>query len=205
MQLVPTKYYENCIRTEVIEELKNLYYNAENYQTDIMMKTSGKTPQVLELLETITQIDMDRIDTSHFYLHNMPYLPHTDFRNNVKENVVIPIEVINGPNPSLVIFDQWWPEPSNTWVFDWPHKFEINKELKGRPCDYDIENKTDCDIDEELYTEHLNHFPKENWRGLSGKAYKLQPGNLVEFDAKMIHATGTMQCEKKLGLTIRYK
>ena len=205
MTLLPTNYYENCVSPEVIKELKRIYYSADSYDTDIMKKISGDTPEVYELLRTIPHIDIDRIQVSNFYNHKTPYLPHTDFRNGVKENFVIPLETVNGEDPSLIIFDQWWPLPSNTWVFDTNATFEFNKELKGRPYDYNVEDMTSTDIDEDFYNKYLNYFPKKYWKGLSGKAYKLQPGNLLEFDSKMIHATGTMNCDRKLGLTIRYR
>lgn len=205
MDLLPTKYFENCVSSEVIEELKKIYYSAESYDTDVMKKIPGNTPEVYALLETIPHIDVDRIQVSNFYNHKTPYLPHTDFRNGVRENFVIPLETVNGSDPSLIIFDQWWPLPSNTWVFDTSATFEFNKELKGRPCDYNVEDMTDSDIDEEFYQTYLNYFPKKYWKGLTGHAYKLQPGNLLEFDSKMIHATGIMHCERKLGLTLRYR
>lgn len=205
MELLPTQYYEDCISNEIIEELKKIYYNAESYDTDIMKKISGDTPEVYELLSSVPYIDVDRIQVSNFYNHETPYLPHTDFRNGVKENFVIPLETVNGTDPSLIIFDQWWPLPSNTWVFHTNATFEFNKELKGRPCDYDIMDNTGEDIDDHLYKTHLSYFPKKYWKGLSGNAYKLQPGNLLEFDSKMIHATGKMDCDRKLGLTIRYR
>jgi hypothetical protein len=204
MNLLPTKYFENAVSTEVVAELKRIYYAQEAYDTDVMKKASGDTPEIYELLKTIPQIDIDRIQVSNFYNHATPYLPHTDFRNGVRESFVIPLQTMNGPNPSLVIFDQWWPLESNTWVFSTKATFEFNKELLGRPCDYDIQDNTNTSISDELY-EQLNYFPKKYWKGLSGKAYELKPGNLIEFDTKMIHATGVMECDRKLGLTIRYR
>ena len=205
MNLLPTKYFESVISLDVIDELKKIYYNVDEYTTSVMKKATGDTPAVYELLSTIPEIDVDRIHFSNFYNHTTPYLPHTDYRFNVNENFVIPLETVNGPNPSLIIFDQWWPMDSNTWVFDTNAKFEYNKELRGRPCDYDIEEHTHADIDNKLYEDFLSYYPKKYWKGLTGSAYELKPGNLIEFDTKMIHATGTMDCERKLGLTIRYR
>lgn len=209
MNLTPTKYFENSIDLDIIEQLKDYYYSqsADSYDTDVMKKINNphRDKVVYDLLSNVSNIDVDRIKVSNFYNHKTPYLPHTDFRNGVNENFVIPVETVNGENASLVIFDQWWPLPSNTWVFNTNATFEYNKELKGRPCDYDIIDMIDGDIDDELYNQYLSYYPKKYWRGLSGKAYELKPGNLLEFDSKMIHATGTMNCERKLGLTLRYR
>ena len=209
MTLLPTKYFENAISLDIVEQLKDYYYSqsADSYDTDVMKKINNPhlDSVVYNLLAEVPDIDVDRIKVSNFYNHKTPYLPHTDFRNDVNENFVIPVETVNGQDASLVIFDQWWPLPSNTWVFHTNATFEYNKELKGRPCDYDVENMIDGDIDDNLYNEHLYYFPKKYWKGLSGKAYKLKPGNLLEFDSKMIHATSAMNCERKLGLTLRYR
>jgi len=205
------QYYTNHVDADVIEELKNIYYTANSYDTAVMKKTSADRDDVYDLLKTVECIDIDRIQVSLYYNHETPYLPHSDHRNGVNENFVIPLETVNedreldGIHPSLIIFDQWWPHESNTWVFNTNAVFEFNKELKGRPCDYDIIDKTDADIDDDLYNEYLNYFPKKYWRGLTGKPYLLQPGNVLMFDSRLIHATGAMKCKRKLGITIRYK
>lgn len=203
------QYFIDHISKDVIDELKKIYYSANSYDTDIMKKTSADRDDVYDLLRTTNVIDIDKIQVSLFYNHEIPYLPHSDHRNGVHENFVIPLETVEPENvdyhPHLIIFDQWWPYESNTWVFDTNAKFEFNKALKGRPCDYDIKEKTNADIDDELYNNFLNYFPKKYWKGLTGNAYKLQPGNILMFDSRLIHATSTMMCKRKLGLTIRYK
>ena len=67
----------------------------------------------------------------------------------------------------------------------------------------EINELTDTDVSDELY-EYLQHWPKKYWYGLTGKTYEFIPGNGIQFDSRKIHATSTMYCKEKLGLTIRY-
>jgi hypothetical protein len=165
----------------------------------ITMRKKEEINYFAELLD----INAENVTLATFYKHIRPHYPHTDYHEHEISNIVIPLEVSDDSTPHLVIFDQVWDNPANTWVFDDKQaRFTYNKELLGRPCDYDIQYSTKTEISEDLYS-HLDHQPKDYWHGLSGKAYPFTPGNVIKFDAKSIHATSNMTCDYKLGLTIR--
>lgn len=203
MKLAPNIYNPSGISLDTIDQLKNIYYSAECYETDNMKKLAG-SKEAKQILKQEKNIDVDRITVCHFYKHSHPYYPHTDFHTDEKENIVIPLEVINGLNPYLIIFNQWFNGDGRTWTFRENLDFKYNKPLKGRPYDFDIHDKTEEDIPDSIY-KYLNHQPKKYWFGLSGSAYEFKVGSFIQFDSKKIHATSKLLCESKLGLTIRYR
>jgi hypothetical protein len=205
MNVIENNYYNDVVTSEHLHSLIEIYNNIGDYQTDTMKKASG-TDAVLEILKNIPQIDVARIKTCHFYKHKVPYFPHTDFRSDEVENMVIPLQVKGGDNPYLVVFDQYFEEPSITWTFREDVHFEINTGVKGRPVDFsNVKKLTEETIDEDLYNKCLYHYPKKYWHGLTGKSYEFLPGSIIKFDSKKIHCTSAMECSSKLGLTIRFK
>ena len=81
--------------------------------------TGGKNLKTtMEVLSESDHIDIDKITVCHYYKHKTPYYPHTDFHLKEKENLVIPLKVYDGPNPFLVIFDQYYNEDGRTWTFN---------------------------------------------------------------------------------------
>ncbi len=203
MSLTSNIYNPKGISQTSIDLLKDIYKSAGSYDTDNMQKLAG-SKEAKEVLRNESSIDVDRITVCHFYKHSHPYFPHTDFHTNEKENIVIPLEVVNGPNPYLVIFDQWFDGDGRTWTFRENLNFEFNKSLKGRPCDFSIHEKTEEDLPSNLY-KYLSHHPRNTWYGLTGYAYEFKVGSYIKFDSKKIHATSRLFCESKLGLTIRYR
>ena len=207
MSVVKDRYLENVLNTNQLERLLKIYYDAGDYQTDAMRKHTGSKnlTSTLDVLAESPEIDVDRIEICHFYCHKTPYFPHTDFHYKEKENIVLPLQVTDGPNPHLVVFDQWYNNDGKTWTFKTNHEFKVNTAVKCRPYDFgdDINELTDTDVSDELY-EYLQHWPKKYWYGLTGKTYEFIPGNGIQFDSRKIHATSTMYCKEKLGLTIRY-
>lgn len=201
------KYLKNVLSYDIVNELVDIYNNADEYETHTMKKfSSGKAMHdVINVLKNVDALDTDRISIIHYYKHKHPYYPHTDYQNIEKDNIVLPLQIVNGPNPHLIVFDQIWANKGLTWTGDADITFKINKSTKGRPFDYDLDNKTDQPISESLYKRYLSWQPKEFWYGLSGTPYELKPGNMLQFDSKQLHATSVMNCEEKLGLTIRYK
>lgn len=207
MSIIENKYIKNILSSEQIQTLIEIYNNEDSYQTDTMKKlTGGKNlTSTMEVLSESNDIDIDRIAICHYYKHKTPYYPHTDFHSEEKENLVIPLKVYDGPNPYLIVFDQYYNGDGRTWTFNKDIKFKVNKTAKCRPCDFgdDIHGLLNEDITDNLYN-YLNHFPKKYWYGLSGTAYEFKPGNAIQFDSKKIHSTSRMYCKEKLGLTIRY-
>jgi hypothetical protein len=204
MNIIQDVYYTNVVTSDVIKSLIEIYNNTKDYETETMKKAPG-TDAVLELLKDNLVIEVDKIKTCHFYKHSIPYFPHTDFRSDEIQNLVIPLEVEGGPNPHLVVFDQYFESPSVTWTFRQEAKFKINTGVKGRPFDFeDVKGLTNQPIDSNLYKKYLYHYPEKYWYGLTGKSYEFAPGNIIQFDSKKIHCTSAMECTSKLGLTIRY-
>jgi len=195
---------KNVIDQHTIEHLKKMFYSNPFSRVKLpnnMIKVDKKAD--IKFIADLINVNAENITLAHFYKHTQPLYPHTDYHEREISNIVMPLEVADDSKPHLIIFDQVWDNPANTWVFnDKQAKFQHNKELLGRPCDYDILYSTNKEVDDELYS-HLDHQPKDYWHGLSGTAYPFEPGNVLKFDAKSIHATGKMTCESKLGLTIR--
>ena len=196
------KYLDNALSHDIVNELIDIYNNADEYDTDTMKKLSGE--DAMNVLKNVDAIDTDRINVIHYYKHKLPYYPHSDYHFIEKENIVLPLQVINGENPYLVIFDQYYYEDACTWTGDMEIKFKINTGVQGRPYDFDIDNKTHKPIPKYLYR-YLDWQPQDFWYGLSGEPYEFKPGSMMQFDSKRLHATSTLRCEEKLGLTIRYK
>lgn len=195
---------ENNIDNDSIERLKRLFYSNPFSRVKLpnnMIKVEKN--EDIKFIADLINVNAENITLAHFYKHIRPHYPHTDYHEREISNVVMPLEVSDDSTPNLIIFDQVWDNPANTWVFeDKQARFQHNKELLGRPCDYDILHSTNKEVDENLYS-YLDHQPIEYWHGLSGKAYPFKPGNVIKFDAKSIHATSNMTCDYKLGLTIR--
>ena len=196
-------YLEDAVSQDIVDELIEHYESGGDYDTISMKKSSALS--TMKILENIDAIDTDRIQIAHFYKHKAPYYPHSDFHFIEKENIVLPLQVTDGLNPYLVIFDQYYNDDACTWTGTSKVKFKINTGLEGRPYDSNITNKTNAPIPNYLYNKYLNWQPKDFWFGLSGQPFEFKPGNMIQFDSTRIHATSTMHCQEKLGLTIRYK
>jgi hypothetical protein len=201
------QHFFNAIDSSVIKEVIDDYNSRNHYQTASMNKTHpGKS---LELLETtLCNLYGKKLKfcSGNFYKHKIPYLPHTDFKPDQGNeiNFVIPLSYI-GEQASLIIFDQVWNKPSVTWCLTRPlTHFEVNTGVPGNPCDYDVGNLTDQEIDQDLYKKYLDHYPKECFFGLSGEAFKFEPTSVIMFDNKHIHCTSKFKGEK-LGISLRFK
>lgn len=197
----------NIIDTRTLQNLIDYYNSVGSYDTTTMNKASpGRAVEILrELLEEHLGKNLEYAQ-GNFYRHSNPYLPHTDYKTyqDGKINVVIPLKYI-GDLPYLVIFDQIWDLDSITWCMHYPvQRFTVNVGVKGSPYEYPVKGLTDKDIDDTLYQKHLSHYPKRTLFGLSGTAFPFSPGSIMIFDARRIHCTSRMNCEK-IGLTLRFK
>jgi hypothetical protein len=167
------------------------------------------TKNVLGLLTPMIESILEKklIHTGgNYYKHNKPYLPHTDYKTHEDNilNVVIPLSYTNS-QPSLIIFDQKWELDSVTWCMHLPVQyFRYNIGVKGCPAEYPVIGLTDKEIDNDLYTKYLDHYPKVLLRGLSGKVFPFEVGSMLVFDNRYIHCTSKLDGEK-LGITLRFK
>lgn len=205
--MIKTTQKFNVIPKELLTACINDYYSRGSYQTDSMNKCSPGSS--LEPLTKICQVSLDmqlEFCSGNFYKHSFPYLPHTDYRLDQRNelNIVIPLE-FTGTQPYLVVFDQTWNNNSVTWCM---HRelihFEINTGIKGSPSEYnEVHNLTKSSIDDNLYS-YLQHYPKQMLFGLTGNAFPFQVGSLIAFDNRQIHCTSTFTGEK-LGISLRFK
>jgi hypothetical protein len=149
----------------------------------------------------------------NIYKHNDPYFPHCDTSIDYPcFNVLIPLKVHNDLEQKFCIFDQYINDFSSgaTWMGKWyaaASEFEHNKKRRFPFKDSIVENKTDVDIDEEMFTRCLEARGRDRllFKNLSGIAVDFTPGSLIIFDSKHIHCTGRMDCDWKMGLSLRFK
>ena len=183
------------------------YYSKSTFETDTMNK--AVTKNVLGLLTPMIENMLGKklmYTGGNYYRHNTPYLPHTDYKTYEDNtlNVVIPLSYTNS-QPSLIIFDQKWELDSVTWCMHLPVQyFRYNIGVKGCPAEYPVIGLTDKEIDNELYINYLNHFPKQLLRGLSGTVFPFEVGSILVFDNRYIHCTSKLDGEK-LGISLRFK
>ena len=183
------------------------YYSNSTFETDTMNKADTKN--VLGLLTPMIENMLGKklmYTGGNYYRHNKPYLPHTDYKTYEDNtlNVVIPLSYTSS-QPSLIIFDQKWELDSVTWCMHLPVQyFRYNIGVKGCPAEYPVIGLTDKEIDNELYINYLNHFPKQLLRGLSGTVFPFEVGSILVFDNRYIHCTSKLDGEK-LGISLRFK
>lgn len=197
----------NVIPNNILNQLVTEYKSKESYDTATMNKaTPGNSVlMILELLEAALERKLEYV-TGNFYKHTEPYLPHTDFKSYEQNylNIVIPLQY-TGDRASLIVFDQMWEQDSVTWCMQYPVKyFSYNIGVKGCPCDYPVKGLTSSSVDTEFYNTYLSHYPEYCLFGLSGTAYKFEPGSIIAFDNRQIHCTSKMKGEK-MGLSLRFK
>ena len=198
--------FEGVVPKGMLDSLILDYNSREEYDTDSMKKASPQ--QSGKIMEPLIQNYIGKewkLKSGNFYKHEKPYLPHTDFRKEYVEsvNVVIPLQY-DGTQPRFIVFDQWYPEDSVTWCLDVPViDFSINTGVAGRPCDWPgVKGLTGKPIDDLFYKLYLWRS-KEQCNGLSGSAYKFQPGNMIIHNNQLIHCTSKFN-GSKLGLTLRF-
>lgn len=199
--------YFNVIDQSMIQGCIDDYYSNSTFETDTMNKADTKN--VLGLLTPMIENMLGKklmYTGGNYYKHSKPYLPHTDYKTyeNNTLNVVIPLSYTNG-QPSLIIFDQKWELDSVTWCMHLPVQyFRSNIGVKGCPAEYPVVGLTNKEIDNELYVNYLDHYPKQLLRGLSGTVFPFEIGSMLVFDNRYIHCTSRLDGEK-LGITLMFK
>lgn len=151
-----------------------------------------------------------KIVGDNFYKHHYSYFPHCDaVESTAWLNIVIPLARYNSKEEQkFVVFDQRWFGNNATWVgsYNMEGDFYSNKKIHDRPCDgLHIKGCTDNPLPNDLWN-HLNEnmYLTQNYLfGLTGHAYTWEPGRIIVFDSRHIHATGNMKSTSKLGLSIR--
>ena len=205
--MINSNQFYNVIDPAMIKLCIDNYYSNSTFETDTMNKADTKN--VLGLLTPMIENMLGKklmYTGGNYYKHNKPYLPHTDYKTHENNTltVVIPLSY-TGSQPSLVIFDQKWELDSVTWCMHLPVQyFCYNIGVKGCPAEYPVIGLTDKEINNELYINYLNHFPKQLLRGLSGTVFPFEVGSILVFDNRYIHCTSKLDGEK-LGISLRFK
>ena len=171
-------------------------------------------PWSLPIVQRIIKPVLDRyFDTSiknlgdNIYRHDAPYYPHVDISKNIYPcfNVLIPIAQEKPVKQHFIIYDQWVNEyVGATWLGEWYEQQADFDNNKKRAYPYD--DKIVEGIYSDKVLDHLTIQGKERalFKGLTGVALDFKPGNLIIFDSKHIHATGTMTDGWKMGCTLRF-
>jgi hypothetical protein len=214
------KIYEDVFDQTRIDTIVEFYNNrfADTHLTNGMYKIED--PWNLSIVqENIKPVLSNYFNTNlenigdNIYKHNDPYFPHCDTSIDYPcFNVLIPLKVFNDLEQKFCIFDQYINDFSSgaTWMGKWyaaASEFEHNKKRRFPFKDSIVENKTDVDIDEEMFTRCLEARGRDRllFKNLSGIAVDFTPGSLIIFDSKHIHCTGRMDCDWKMGLSLRFK
>jgi hypothetical protein len=214
------KIYEDVFDQTRIDTIVEFYNNrfADTHLTNGMYKIED--PWNLSIVqENIKPVLSNYFNTNlenigdNIYKHNDPYFPHCDTSIDYPcFNVLIPLKVHNDLEQKFCIFDQYINDFSSgaTWMGKWyaaASEFEHNKKRRFPFKDSIVENKTDVDIDEEMFTRCLEARGRDRllFKNLSGIAVDFTPGSLIIFDSKHIHCTGRMDCDWKMGLSLRFK
>ena len=205
--MIKANQFFNVIDPLIIKKCIDDYYSNSTFETDTMNKADTKN--VLGLFTPMIENMLGKklmYTGGNYYKHNKPYLPHTDYKTYEDNtlNVVIPLSYTSS-QPSLIIFDQKWELDSVTWCMHLPVQyFRYNIGVKGCPAEYPVIGLTDKEINNELYINYLNHFPKQLLRGLSGTVFPFEVGSILVFDNRYIHCTSKLDGEK-LGISLRFK
>ena len=195
---------------DLINEAIIEYNSFTEYSTTVMNMAHPSDEIVLKFLPYIKKAcrkENIKHAGGNYYKHSFPYLPHTDYEKKLDNtiNVVIPLWYDCEIEPYLIVFDQvyngFYPV---TWMMNNPvYTLFGHTAVLGYPQQYNLTNDTNALIDENLY-EYIKMYPKEMLNGLSGKAYKFEPGNIIVFDNRQVHCTSNYT-GTKLGLSLRFK
>lgn len=198
------------IPKNLIDDLKNEFYNRESFVTNDMEKISSiKELATVQNLVKYLQLDIQFLVGDNFYKHDRAYFPHVDAPlQNAKKylHVVVPIEKNYLDDQYFIIFDQTSLIGPATWtgLLDVDINFMHNKQVKGYIKKEDITHYVENAIDDTFYKKYLP-YPKEWYNGLSGTAVKWEPGIAIVFPSNRLHCTGKMPDNvKKLGLTLKF-
>lgn len=210
------KILKDKVNASELEYLLKVFAEEPHYFTHSMEKASLPlyNNTFLNFINDIikNKLDIDRpynIVGDNFYRHQKSYFPHCDaIEDSAWLNIVIPLELkVPHGQQKFIVFDQTWTGKNATWMgnFKFPGDFASNKKMSERPCDSEFfKNSSGIELPDDLW-ENLDqtYFDRDYFYSMSGTAYDWSPGNIIVFDSQHIHATGRMQCQSKIGLSVR--
>jgi hypothetical protein len=194
------------IDSNIIEDCIKDYYSNKEFRTSSMRKANPKVH-----IDYFTDIASKTLKSKvsfvsgNYYRHNLPYMPHTDYKEELNNtiNFVIPLTIEK--EAWLIIFDQVWSRDSVTWDMDLNiEELKTNTNVKGYPTDHDIEGLTDKPFDKDFHEKYISYFNIDRLYGMTAEAFNFIPSKAVIFDNRKIHCT-SHGIWKKLGLSLRFK
>jgi hypothetical protein len=210
------KIIDNIISVNELDYLKKLFNSHSHIHSYGMDKVLLPLDD-LEFKEFVTDLIERRLEVSdsyvivgdNFYKHSHSYFPHCDATDDTAWlNIVLPIaRFLPSGDQKFIVFDQQWAGKNITWLgnFEITGDFYSNKKTNVRPCDGEFFlNGTNSELPDDIW-QHIDqkNFTKSYFHGMSGVAYTWAPGSVIVFDSQHIHATGKMQSNSKLGVSIR--
>jgi hypothetical protein len=213
---------KKIVLSNVVSEvsyLEKYFYSRPNHIITNGMKKHlvcgvDQDPEFVELLHDIIQNRIGittpyEVIGDNFYEHGFSYFPHCDaVESNSWLNILIPIKLFDQrAEQKFIVFDQQYITGNATWMgsYDLKGDFLSNKKITKRICDTEnVVNQTGKDIDDILYNDiNKTYLSKDYLFSMSGDSFSWNPGDIIAFDSRFIHTTGTMNCSKKLGLSVR--
>lgn len=205
--------FKNIISVDIIEELISFFWNNKDKHcsTNTMLKLNLPWQGIKEFLEPVLSNIIDTRNNlgDNYFHHKYSYLPHSDYHTKESYNVLIPLELENvADDQYFIIFDQLFLHEGRTFCGNMEiPEFDYNKTYKGKIKNEDASKLTNEDINLQFYQTYLQSEkrPLDLFWGLSGNAFKWIPGNVIVFNSRHIHCTGKMNCDAKLGLSLRFE
>jgi hypothetical protein len=208
--------FKNILSIKELEYFIDYYNSQDHYLTRAMEKVliPFDNEEFMTVIDNLIQNKLGvnekyKIVGDNFYKHKFSYFPHCDATNEQAWlNIVIPLEQYNKfGDQKFIVFDQMWTGKNMTWCGNANINldFRSNKKTEQRPVagEY-FTNSTNTKLSDSIWQE-MDHqyFDQDYFYGMSGTVYDWQPRDIIVFDSQHIHATGKMQSDKKLGLSIR--
>jgi len=206
---------KNILFKEELDYFINYFYSNERFVTNGMEKLLMPKDDLIfmsyidNFIKTKLHIDNFKIVGDNFYKHSNSYYPHCDATDEKAWlNIVVPLEryTVSGQQ-NFIVFDQQWLGTPTTWMgkVQMQGDYVSNKKSNTRPCDSELFSLgTNKELPNNIWTEINEYkFDKDYFFSMSGELHEWEPGNIIVFDSKHIHATGKMKSGSKLGLSIR--
>lgn len=188
-------------------------YVVTNGMKKYPIRNMPQDPEFLELLHDIIQNRVGikepyELIGDNFYEHSFSYFPHCDaLQTNSWLNILLPIKLYDQiEEQKFIVFDQKYIAGVATWMgsFNLEGNFLSNKKMLTRICDTPgVINQSGKDIDDIFDDIDSKYLSRDYLFSMSGDSFSWTPGNIIVFDSKFIHTTGKMNCNKKLGLSLR--
>lgn len=214
---------ENIIPQSIINQLVDFFFNNENLhiknQGGNFIKIDYPWKHSKHLLEPILKqyLNLTTSNGQNFFLHHTTNSLHVDCYKNIPMYTVdIPLYYSEPFVQTLIVFDQYidWNKDTRTWTqFEKKGDYNINKKNNLIPFeDPDVIGLTDNKNTEKWFLNHIYDKNDGEWKknqydyfyGLTPNIYDLNIGDVILFDSNLIHTTGPLLVDHKLGVSIQF-